>query len=378
MNKNKANTRIVFIPGETMNSNFLCKVLACVFLLHNSCLSARASTKMKDIVAAKNSENNSKNILTLTPSLTSQELDLISFFAKPIEFTPAGIEYFFKYVYNHPEYVNHLPYSFSHMIQFLNYGISSGQNEQFASSIIKMFLQKLKAAPCVQAETLVEFLPEFTKAIKPYLEKKEANFLTEMQIILKEKLSKIFAQYFSYFQNNPDGFMTSLAEQIAKQTNQSATQQHIEVEQIKKDILRFMEMAINKLVWTSQDDVEIWYTCNRLADQSQVCLNQKILSNVDAVDDICWSLIHRLCYFTELSAESLSKDFYARVLHDVQTKPLTLTSLAEQEDLMTKKKDHLIAKMQHCRDLCESVKDLCITVHGQDGCGMPKTLTTPS
>lgn len=289
-------------------------------------------------------------------ALTRHEVDLVNFFCKPIEFTPDGIAYYFKYVYNHPEYIHYLPYNFSHMIQFLEYGVESGQTEVFAVSVIKMFLQKIKAAPYVEAEAFAEFIPKFNKAIKPYLEKKEANFLNEMQIVLKEKLSEIFAKYFSYFQKNPDSFMTSLAEQIAKQTNQSITQQHIEVEQLKKDVLRFFELCANKLIWSSKDDIQTWYNCNRLAHECQICFDQKVLGDQNALDDMCWSFIHRFCYFVELSYHDLSKDFFSQILHDLQTKPLILIALEEQEDLMTCKKNHLIQRMQICRDLCCSAK----------------------
>ena len=288
--------------------------------------------------------------------LSRQEVDLITFFCKPIEFTPDGISYYFKYVYNHPEYIHYLPYSLSHMIQFLEYGIKSGQNEVFAASVIKMFLQKIKAVSYVEAESFVEFLPKFTEAMKPYLAAKEASFLKEMQAVLKEKLSNLFSNYFSYFQKNPDSFMNSLAEQIAKQTNQNATQHQVGVAQLKKDVLRFIEMSANKLVWSAKDDLQVWYTCNRLAHECQCCLDQKVLCNTDALDDLCWSLIHRFCYFVELSSGSLDKNFYSQVLHDLQTKPLALVALDEQEDLMVTKKAHLIMRMQACKDLCNSLK----------------------
>jgi hypothetical protein len=311
-------------------------------------------SKAPDKLASSSAINLSSSELT-SDSLSRQEVDLISFFCKPITFTPDGISYYFKYVYNHPEYINYLPYSLSHMIQFLEYGQKSSQTEVFAASVIKMFMQKIKAVSYVEAEAFAEFLPKLTQAMKPYLEKKEANFLHEMQIVLKEKLTTIFSKYFSYFQKNPDGFMDSLAEQIAKQTNQSVTQQHIEVEHLKKDVLRFLELCANKLVWSSKDDLQVWYTCNRLAHECQICLDQKVLCNQDALDDMCWSFIHRFCYFVELSSGSLNKDFYCHVLHDLQTKPLILVALEEQEDLMTSKKSHLMMRMQACKDLCCSM-----------------------
>ncbi len=287
-----------------------------------------------------------------TNLLTRHEADLVTYFCKPIEFTPEGIAHYFKYVYNHPEYINYLPYNLSHMIQFLKYGLETGQNEAYAASVIKMFLQKVKAAPYIEAESFVNFMTEFSKVIKPYIEKKQTNFLAEMQVVLKNKLSEMFTRYFNVFQKNPDTFMNSLAEQIAKQTNQSVTQQHIEVEQIKKDVLRFFEISANKLIWSSNDDVQTWYCCNRLAHECQICLENNVLCDANALDDMCWSIIHRFCYFVDLSKDTLSKDFYAQVLHDLQTKPLLLTALEEQEQLMITKKDHLIYKLKTCRDIC--------------------------
>ncbi len=321
-----------------------------VVILYSFNVVTKSAVKVKN----QKTENLEKKTveINLAQPLTRQEVDLVTFFSKPIDFTPEGLEYYFKYVYNHPEYPQHLPYNFSHMIQFLKYGIQSGQNEQFAASVIKMFMQKIKEAPFVEAENFAEFLQKFSQAIKPYLEKKQANFLTEMQIVLKEKLSKIFAQYFSYFQNNPDGFMNTLAEQIAKQTNQSVTQQHIDVEHIKKDVVRFLEIAANKLVWSSQDDIQIWYNCNRLADECQICLDLQILCDENDLNDMCWSLIHRFCYFVQLSHETLSQDFFSQVLHDLKVKNPAMARLGELEELMTKKRDFMTAKIEECRNLC--------------------------
>ncbi|MBI2353324.1 hypothetical protein HYV11_03745 [Candidatus Dependentiae bacterium] len=286
-----------------------------------------------------------------TESISRQEVDLISFFYRPINFNQEGISYYFKYMYNHPEYTNYLSYNLSHMIQFLNYGKESSQSEAFAASVVKLFMQKIKATPYVDAESYVEFLPKFAEAILPFLEKKEATFLQEIQATLKEKLINVFNKYFSYFQKNPDAFMTSLSEQLAKQTNQLHTAQHVEIEQLKKDILRFIELCTNKLIWSSKDDIQVWHVCNKLGYEVQQCLDKKILPNQDAFDDICWSIIHRFCYFLELSAPTLSHNFYEQIMNDLKTKPLILTSATEQEDLITTKRSHLLSRIEMYKDI---------------------------
>ncbi len=287
-----------------------------------------------------------------------QETDLISFFYRPISFSPDGIAHYFKHVYNHPEYSNYLPHNLSHMIQFLDHGSKTGQSEAFAASVIKLFMQKIKATPYVDAESFVEFLPKFAQAIQPYLNKKEASFLQDVQKLLKEKLVSVFTQYFSYFQSNPDAFMNSLSEQLAKQTNQMCTAQHVEIEQLKKDILRFIEICANKLIWSSKDDLQVWNTCNSLAYEAQQCLEKKLLPNQDALDDVYWSLIYRFCYFLELAAPVLSNNFYDIVLQDLKDKPLVLTSIEEQEDLMTTKRSYLLSRVAMYKDLAYPSKAL--------------------
>lgn len=301
-----------------------------------------------------------QTVQPVVEQVSRQEVDLVNFFYRPIDFSTDGISHYFMYVYNHPEYTNYLPYNLSHMIQFLDHGIQVGQSEAFAASVVKLFMQKIKATPYVDAESFVEFLPKFAQAIQPYLEKKEATFLQEVQTVLKDRLVTVFTKYFSYFQKSPDAFMTSLSEQLAKQTNQLCTMQHVEVEQLKKDILRFIELCANKLVWSSRDDVQVWFVCNKIAYEAQQCLEKKIITNEDSFDDICWSLVHRFCYFLELSAPTLSKDFYEHVLNDLKTKPLVLTSAQEQEDLMTTKRSHLLSRIQMYKDVAYPQSDFSL------------------
>ena len=277
--------------------------------------------------------------------------DLATFFLKPIDFSQDGLNRYFKYVYNHPEYAHHLSYSLSHMLQFLEYGKESEQSEAFAASVVKLFMQKLKATPFIDADSYVEFLPKFTEAVKPYLNKKESSFLKQAQSALKERLTHVFSKYFSYFQSNPDNFMDSLSEQIAKQANQLCTTQHVEIEQLKKDLLRFIELCSGKFICSSSDDIHVWYICNRLAQEAHQCLDEKILPGQDSFDDICWSLIHRFCYFIELSGSTLSRDFYDQVLLDLATKPLILTMAEEQEELIVGKRAHLKYHIQAAKDL---------------------------
>ena len=190
-------------------------------------------------------------------------------------------------------------------------------------------------------------MPKIADSLTPYMVKKEATILEDLQKSLKKRFSNIFSTYFSYFQKNPDAFLDALSEQIAKKTNEVQTQQHIDVEQVKKDVLRFLETCMNKLVWSPTDGYDAWISINEIATQSELFLDKKLLSDVDALDDICWSLIHRFCYFLDVAAGDIPQDVYIQIVNDIHNEKLILLQIEEQENLITSKKEFLLKKIKN-------------------------------
>lgn len=287
----------------------------------------------------------------LSPSISiaskEQSLDLFSYFLRPINFSKEGITYYFTYTYNHEKYTEYLPYNFSHMLEFLEFGHNNNQTQAYAKSIIKLFLQKIKGCDFINSYSLITAMPKLADALEPYIVKKEATFLQELQKSIKARLSNIFSTYYAYFQKNPDAFLEALAEQIAKKTNEVQTQQHIDIEHIKKDIVRFLEICINKLIWSSKDPYDAWIAINDLATQAENFLDKKLLSDVDALDDIYWSLIHRFCYFIDIAAEDFSQEVFIQIIQDIHKEKLILFEMSEQEDLIMSKKDFLLRKIKN-------------------------------
>ncbi|MGZ6251097.1 MAG: hypothetical protein ACXWL2_03650 [Candidatus Chromulinivorax sp.] len=307
--------------------------------------------KKEDRPTPFNATVNADNLFnaTLQNSASSenqgQNLDLFSYFLRPINFTKEGITHYFKYTYNHEQYTEYLPYNLGHMIQFLEFGQKNEQNEIYAISIIKLFLQKIKGCDYMNSYSLVTSMPKLADALSPYMEKKEAGLLQELQNSLKKRFSTIFSNYFSYFQKNPDAFLDALSEQIAKKTNDVQTQQHIEIEHIKKDIVRFLETCFGKLIWAPQDAYNAWVAINDLASQAEQFLDKKLLTDINALDDLCWSLIHRFCYFIDIAAQDISQDVFRQIINDIYHEKLILLKLEEQEDLILSKKDFLLKKL---------------------------------
>jgi len=168
-----------------------------------------------------------------------------------------------------------------------------------------------------------------------------------LQQNLKNRFSHIFTNYLSFFQKNPDAFLDALAEQIAKKTNEVQTQHHVDIESIRKDILRFLETCINKLIWSPGDAYDAWHSINELATQCEYFFGKKLLSDVDAFDDLCWSLIHRFCYFIDIAAPDISQDVFIQIINDIHTQKYILFAIEEQESVMMSKKDFLVRKIKN-------------------------------
>jgi len=287
--------------------------------------------------------------------VVTNNVDLFPYFLRPISFTQSGIADYFTHTYNHEKYTEYLPYNLSHMAQFLEYGHEQKQTEQYAQSIIKLFLQKIKGCDFINSYSLLTTMPRLCDALVPYVQKKEASFLQELQTSLKIRFSNIFSTYNSYFQKNPDAFLDALSEQIAKKTNEVQTKQHIDVAHVKKDVLRFLEICMNKLIWSPEDGYDAWVSVNELADRSHLFLEKELITDIDALDDIHWSLIHRFCYFLDIAQTEISQESFIQMVNDIHTQDLILLKIEEQEDFITNKKDFLLKKIKnYCPYVYES------------------------
>lgn len=281
----------------------------------------------------------------------AQEHDLINFFLRPVNFTPDGLTSYFKYTYNHSQYAEHLSYNLAHMIQFLEYGEKHNQDTGFALSVIKLFMQKIKASPFIDGKSFLITIPHLTDVLKFYTKKKDATFLDGMKSKLKEHMTNIFSKYFSYFQSNPDAFMDALSKQIAHQTNEFFTQQHVDAAHLKKDVLRFFELCINKLILPADNILESWKKVKDIANAFHESLKANIFTGETAFDDISWSLIHRFCYILQLTHKSITQEEYNQIMQEIRTIPCTLLQTEEQEKILQTKKEYLLQQLNNYKHL---------------------------
>ncbi|HTM06691.1 MAG TPA: hypothetical protein VL201_05650 [Patescibacteria group bacterium] len=157
---------------------------------------------------------------------------------------------------------------------------------------------------------------------------------------MKTQLIKDFSTRFHEFKLDPEIFIATLAQKITQQA-----EQEMNLAQMQYTIIRLLEIAISKTIWSPYDQEKTWENVQHISKQFVLLLEENIIGDVDALDDLLWSLIHRYCYFLELTGSLLTSEFYKKVLHDIDNKNLLISIVEEQDELLKSKKLFLKEKV---------------------------------
>jgi len=263
----------------------------------------------------------------------------------PIEFTATGLHNFFENIYNKNWYAKEfLPDNFTHMVQFLQFGKKTNQTGAFFKSVLKLFGNKLKASSYVNCYALVDLLETIPDLSKQYFVFEEKNFFEENRKIINNLMYNNFASNFSLFKLDPKDFLNNLSENILttiqKQTNIINT--HVNLEHLRQSLVRFVELAINKAIWSPQDYKNIWSLFAGLSKSIEELSKQEIIQDIDNVDDMLWSLVHRFCDFLDIVGHELPVEFYPEFKDQLFSSNLFVLQLEEQEKSITTKETKLV------------------------------------
>ena len=286
--------------------------------------------------------NDSFLLLESEESTALREQELLNFFLKPIDFSPDGISHFFKYTYNHPMYADFVAHDFSHLIQLLEFGKETNKATAYAKSVFQLFSQKVKMSSYVNAYNFYALIEHLPTNLQPYFyqEKTKATMLEKVQKDLKEYFSSMFSTYFPVFKKDPDTFLEKLAEQAAKINGEAAITYEVDHEQLRKDVVRFLETNISKLMWDMHHLDDAWITLHGIAQTNFELFNQKIISSED-YNDICWSLVTRFCYLLRLEKERVSSSHLHTIQDQLNSQEYVLFLCQEVEDAISTKKEYV-------------------------------------
>lgn len=269
----------------------------------------------------------------------------------PIEFHQDGLNKFFENIYNKNWYAkDFLPNNFMHMTQFLQYGKNTDQGNAFLKSVIKLFSNKIKASSYVNCYAFLELLEIMPELVKHYFEPPKIDLFEFNKKIVGDLMYKNFLDNFDGFKDNPKIFLENMAEKTLKpfyeNANKNSQAELIEsyssLEHLRQEISKFLELSLGKLIWSPYDHQNIWSLFYRTAKAIQEFSDKKIIDDVDNLDDIYWSLIHRFCDFLELSGNDLPTEFYVNFNNKILSSELLMFQIEEQERAITNKETYLV------------------------------------
>lgn len=254
----------------------------------------------------------------------------------PVKMTPSGLELFFESVYNTKQYSEEfLPNNFSHMTQFLQHAKEEAQGDrEYIKATFSLFGQKLKGCEYANAYKFCYLIHELPELIG-YTFVSSAKSEEEKRMAIRQILSDGFFNNWRSFKTDPKMFMNRLSDDLLRAADPDAYE-GISIEYLRQSVVRFIEIGLSKIVWASHDP-ELWTNVTKTASGLMDLVDHGIIADTDDLNDMYWSLLHRLRWFVSTTASNLQSEFFQEALQATQEKRTPLLMLEEQEEFMQTK-----------------------------------------
>lgn len=291
-------------------------------------------------------EDNQYYIETSYDNPYAQQDELVRSFCKPIKFTRTGVRCFLRHSFSHRAYTEYfLPHNFCHMVEFLEFGKDSHQNSAFLLSTLRLFSNKVKACCYVTAEAFSDLLDRLPNLVQVHFVKQPTSLMTEVRNIVKNALYSMFLNKFSFFKEDPDEFFDELSGTILQEIASSDFVQHqVDKEQLRQAVIRFLELTMNKIIWSPLDSEDVWISVKTIADQFTDLKNDGVI-NEDELNDLFQSLIEQFIHFLALAGSELPLEVIDMIQQDIDKEELLLFTLEEQEEYIETKANRLKAAL---------------------------------
>lgn len=316
-------------------------VLICVALVASSSLSARPK---------KNSSPQPAPTINQTTPVIKKTVDLNIAQPRKVQEQTSATQLLtsIQRDLQDPRYRDILPNNFSYLVQLLDYGKKSDQNREFAHNVISLFSKLLKGSEYVNSyvfSNLIEQIPGLLKHHFSTYQLEGSHMVLASDLDMLERLEQTvssivynkFAADFSTCKSNPEKFLQDLSQRIM-----AAATQEVSMEQLRQIVIRFLEVGLSKLVWSPRDEEKTWDSVKTISHNIATLMEYNIVDDLNDVDELFWTLVHRYRYFLELHSTDMPISFYHKVAQDMQNQKLLLFDLAEQEPFMQTKANSLM------------------------------------
>ncbi len=283
---------------------------------------------------------------------SSVDTILISYLRQP-KFTRSGFRCFFKHTFNQQLYSQQfLPSCFAHLVDFVEYGRQLNNPESFIVSSFDIFNQRLKEAQWVNPYAFIQLLEQLQELLQTVLR----NCTVKQKQAIRNCLKSCLRDRFQELKANPTQFMDSVSQEIfvIAQGNENDPS----LKDLQISIIRFLETALNKLIWDFREQQATWETVKVIAQHLEQFTEREIIADAKTLNELYWSLLYRYCYFIDCAGSELTPQTYEVIKQDLMGDTLLFLTLEEQEDFIKTKKKRLK------RALNDGYAKACGKMHG--------------
>jgi hypothetical protein len=276
---------------------------------------------------------------------------LLESFLQPINFTKIGFREYLNKFFNDPAYaVEFLPHHLDKPVcQFMRWSKQSRQNLPYISAYLRLFTNKIKAAPYMTAAPVITITQEMPEYLKDALTEQPISLFTKLKKLVKRLLFTAFNAHFEYFKTEPNNFFDTLANDIVKEVKESEFMQaELDKEQLKSTAVHFIDTALSKIIWSPLDQTDAWDSFKRLSDNLNALKEQEIITE-DDLDDLLNTLVERFIHFLELAGSDLLMESVIAMESDVACDSCVVCHVSEQEEDLLSKKQRLLGALSTTR-----------------------------
>lgn len=261
---------------------------------------------------------------------------------------------FLKYIreiYNEHNYAEVLSQNGTHVIEFLDICTELNLDADATYVCMRLFYNKIKAAELVDDSMLNQLLPYFPQHLDRFFMQKEGEQKAVDLSFIKKSIESMlitkFTEQLPEFQQKPDAFVSGLSAEIIKLMQRETdrvgrlVEKYDARERLRQVIIRFLDIALNKVIWNPKAPEGIWQSFLGLANGLQTLGAYDIINHMDDLDDLLWSLTYRFCFFLDLTGSVLPLEFFEEVERDLSNSVVFFLEVKEQDAGIKSKKEIL-------------------------------------
>ncbi|MFH1644651.1 MAG: hypothetical protein ABIA74_05785 [bacterium] len=271
---------------------------------------------------------------------------------KTVLFNKSMSEYI-RTIFNLDEYPEYISQNGIPIIEYLELCNELNIDTERVYSGLRLFYNKLKGCELIDDTVVNQLLSKTPNLLAPYFDttEKKASPFVSLSYNIERLLYSKFTQDIDLFQQAPDIFLTDLSDAISSLTQntfnkieESKNEKEI-LQRLRQTTIKTFELLINKTIWDYQQYERIWYSVLSIANGCENLAANQIITHIDDLDELLWSLIERFCFFLDFAGAALPVSFYEIIENDLESKVVFFLEESELDEGIKTKKERLIKSL---------------------------------